>query len=94
MVVSSTSILYHGDQMRRDLQITVLFEEEPEGGYTVTVPSVPGCVSYGKTLEKAKKNVQKALKLHLACIRAHSRSKKSYPRSKNIIAAVLNLKAA
>jgi len=23
----------------------VLFREEPEGGYTVTVPSLPGCVT-------------------------------------------------
>jgi antitoxin HicB len=82
--------------MSKELQITVLFEEEPEGGYTVTVPSLPGCVSYGKTLEAAKKNIQNAVQLHLACISAHSKSKKSYPIPKNIFTAILHfhLKAA
>ena len=33
----------------------IVFElqPEPEGGYTVTVPSLPGCISYGETFEKA-----------------------------------------
>lgn len=28
------------------------FQSEPEGGYTVTVPSLPGCVSFGDTFEE------------------------------------------
>ena len=36
-----------------DKGIVLNFVEEPEGGYTVTVPSLPGCVSYGKTFEEA-----------------------------------------
>jgi antitoxin HicB len=27
--------------------------KEPEGGYTVLVPALPGCVTYGKTMEEA-----------------------------------------
>jgi len=81
--------------MKKELQITVLFEEETKSkGYTVTVPSLPGCISYGKTIEEAKKNIQKAIRLHLACIKAHHKSKKSYPLPKNIFTAVLHLKAA
>jgi predicted RNase H-like HicB family nuclease len=26
---------------------------EPEGGYTVAVPALPGCVTYGETFEEA-----------------------------------------
>ena len=80
--------------MTNELHITVLFEEEEEGGYTATVPSIPGCVSYGRTIDEAKKNIQKALKLHLACVKAHSKSKKIRPSPKNIFAAILHLKAA
>ena len=29
------------------------FQTEPEGGYTISVPSLPGCISYGKTFEEA-----------------------------------------
>ena len=33
----------------------IVFElqPEPEGGYTITVPSLPGCISYGETFERA-----------------------------------------
>lgn len=33
----------------------IVFElhPEPEGGYTISVPSLPGCISYGKTFEEA-----------------------------------------
>lgn len=32
------------------LHYTILFHEEPEGGFTATVPVLPGCVTYGKDL--------------------------------------------
>lgn len=79
---------------KQELPLTVMFEEEEEGGYTVTVPSFPGCVSYGKTMEVAKKNIQNALKLHVACIKAHSGSKKKLYTPKNIFTAVLHFKTA
>ncbi len=79
--------------MSKDLQVTVVFEEDEDGGYTVVSPSVPGCVSYGKTIEEGKKNFLKALKLHLACLKAHSGARK-LPEPKNIFTAVLHLSAA
>lgn len=42
------------------------FTSEPEGGYTVTVPSLPGCVSYGKTFEEAMVMIKDAMKGYLA----------------------------
>ena len=49
----------------------VVFElqPEPEGGYTVTVPSLPGCISYGSTFEGAMEMVQDAIKGWLAVAR-------------------------
>jgi antitoxin HicB len=35
------------------LTYDVVFEEAVEGGYTVSVPSLPGCISEGDTFEKA-----------------------------------------
>lgn len=43
----------------------VVFEEQPEGGYTALVPSLPGCISEGDTFEEAKKNISDAIKLYL-----------------------------
>jgi len=37
------------------------FQEEPEGGYTVTVPALQGCVSYGETFEKALGMIKDAI---------------------------------
>lgn len=77
--------------MATDIQMTALFEEDEDGGYVVTVPSLPGCVSHGRTIDEAQKNIQKAAKLHLSCMKAHSR--KEIPQ-KNIFAAILRLKTA
>lgn len=41
----------------------VVFElqSEPEGGYTVYVPSLPGCISYGSTFEEAMDMIKDAM---------------------------------
>jgi len=45
--------------------ITVLFEEEKDGGFSVSVPSLPGCFSQGDTFEEAHKNIREAISLYL-----------------------------
>jgi predicted RNase H-like HicB family nuclease len=47
------------------LKYDVVFEEAEEGGYTVTVPLLPGCISEGDTFEKAKANIADAITLYL-----------------------------
>lgn len=44
---------------------------EPEGGYTVLVPLLPGCISYGASIEEATANAKEAIKLHLQNLAAH-----------------------
>ena len=45
---------------------TVLLTPDPdEGGYTVTVPAVPGCITEGDTLPEALANAREAIKCHL-----------------------------
>lgn len=39
----------------------ILLQEEPEGGYTVTVPALPGCITYGKNLEHAMDMAKEAI---------------------------------
>lgn len=36
-------------------------QSEPEGGYTISVPSLPGCISYGKTFEEAIEMIKDAI---------------------------------
>lgn len=47
------------------LHFPVILQEEPEGGFTVTVPSLPGCITFGKTLQKAKQMAKEAIELYL-----------------------------
>ncbi|WP_293073571.1 type II toxin-antitoxin system HicB family antitoxin [Okeania sp. SIO3B5] len=40
------------------MNIKVVLEPSEEGGYTVDVPSLPGCISEGETIEEALTNIQ------------------------------------
>lgn len=46
-------------------QYTAVFEPDEEGGYTATIPSLPGCISEGDTFEAASKNIREAASLYL-----------------------------
>ncbi len=54
-----------------EMNYSVLYQKEPEGGYTVIVPSLPGCVTYGKDLEIAKKMAREAIELYLESLKEH-----------------------
>ena len=45
--------------------LKILLEKSEEGGYTVTVPSLHGCISEGDTKEDAIKNIREAIELYL-----------------------------
>ncbi len=48
------------------LEYTVVLEpDEEEGGYTVTVPALPGCVSEGDSIEEALENIREAIELYV-----------------------------
>jgi len=52
------------------LKYDAVFEDQAEGGFTVTVPSLPGCISEGDTFEQARKNISDAIKLYLEDLQA------------------------
>ncbi len=45
--------------------LKIVFEPSDEGGYTVHVPALPGCISEGDTLDEARKNIREAIDLYL-----------------------------
>jgi antitoxin HicB len=47
------------------LNYRVLLRKEPEGGFTVVVPSLPGCITYGETIEEAIAMSREAIELYL-----------------------------
>jgi len=47
------------------MKLNVVFEPSDEGGYTVYVPALPGCISEGDTYEEAMTNIKEAIELYL-----------------------------
>ncbi len=47
------------------MKLKVVLEPSDEGGYTVYVPSLPGCVSEGEDKEDALRNIREAIELYL-----------------------------
>jgi antitoxin HicB len=56
---------------KRLLSYQISLIPEKTGGYTVLVPTLPGCVSYGSTIEQATQNAREAIELHLENLAAH-----------------------
>ncbi len=51
--------------LKKILEYTAVFQKAREGGYTVTVPALPGCISEGDDFEDAQKNIREAIELYL-----------------------------
>lgn len=47
------------------MKLRVILEPSVEGGYTVVVPALPGCISEGDTREEALENIREAIALYL-----------------------------
>ena len=47
------------------MRYTVVLEQEPDGGYVVSVPALPGCVSQGDSRTEALSNIREAIKLYI-----------------------------
>ena len=47
------------------MELTVILEHQEEGGFTVYVPSLKGCISQGETREEALRNIKEAIELYL-----------------------------
>lgn len=56
------------------LHYNMIFRAEPEGGFTVLIPVLPGCVTYGRNLQEAKKMATDAIRAYLASLKKHNES--------------------
>jgi len=54
----------------RILNYRILLREE-EGGYTVLVPSLPGCITYGETMDEEVSMTKEAIELYLESLHKH-----------------------
>ena len=56
----------------KQLTYRILLNREPEGGYTVTVPTLPGCVTYGENVEEAISMAKEAISVYIESLVAHN----------------------
>jgi predicted RNase H-like HicB family nuclease len=47
------------------MDIKVVIQKDEDGYFVATVPSLPGCISQGKTEKQALKNIKEAIALHV-----------------------------
>jgi len=47
------------------MDFKVKLEKDEDGFFVATVPSLPGCISQGRTEEEAYRNIQEAIQLHM-----------------------------
>lgn len=47
----------------------VILTEEPEGGYTVTVPALPGCITFGETTREALAMAKEAIEGYILVLK-------------------------
>ena len=55
------------------MSYTVVLEEAEEGGFAVTVPALPGCISEGDTVDEAVENIKDAIQLYLRAVARETR---------------------
>lgn len=59
-------------QQLKIYQYTIVLEPNSEGGYTITVPSLPGCITEGETFEEAIVMAKDAIHGYLTSLIKHN----------------------
>ena len=72
------------------LNFKILLKKEPEGGFTVFVPSLPGCITYGATVDESIINAKEAIELYIESLKAHG---EEIPTEENMLEYTLTLNA-
>ena len=52
-------------------QFTIIIDRQPEGGYLVTVPALPGCFTEGRTWEEAYGMATDTIRAYCASLLKH-----------------------
>lgn len=66
-------------QQTNELNFNVLIEQDEDGWYVASVPTIPGCYTQGKTLEQARTRIRQAIRLSLKADPQLKQSLRSLP---------------
>jgi len=53
------------------MKVRVLIEPDEDGVFVATCPTLPGCISQGRTREEARQNIVDAITGYLESLRKH-----------------------
>jgi antitoxin HicB len=73
---------------KKHLRFNIFLSPDPEGGFTVIVPALPGCVTYGRTLGEARKMAKDAICGYIESLKKH---KEPIPTDDETLVAFLDL---
>jgi antitoxin HicB len=73
------------------LNYRILLHKEPEGGYTVNVPSLPGCITYGEDVDEAIAMAKEAIELYIEELKERG---EVIPDDKDTLEYALNVEVA
>ena len=75
------------------MQLTykILIHKEPEGSYTVSVPALPGCITFGETVEHAIEMAKEAIELYIEELNERG---EEIPDDSNTLEYALNIQTA
>jgi len=68
----------------------ILLNKEPEGGYTVNVPALPGCITYGDSIDESITMAKEAISLYLESLVEHG---EAIPSEENTLEYHLTVEA-
>ncbi|RYZ18473.1 MAG: type II toxin-antitoxin system HicB family antitoxin [Chitinophagaceae bacterium] len=77
--------------MQKDRTFRVVLRKEPEGSYTVLVPALPGCITYGETIDEAMAMAEEAIELYIEELQSRG---EEIPDDTNTLEYSLHLKSA
>ncbi len=53
------------------LTYKIRLQKEPDGGFTVSVPALPGCITFGKDMDEAIIMAKEAIELYIESLVEH-----------------------
>jgi predicted RNase H-like HicB family nuclease len=78
-------------KVMKQLTYRLLLNPEPEGGYTVTVPALPGCITWGENIDHAIEMAKEAIEVYIESMVANN---EMVPDESKTLECALTLKAA
>ncbi len=69
----------------------IVMKKEPEGGYTVTVPALPGCITFGENVDEAISMAEEAIELYIEELESRG---EEIPDDNNTLEYSIHLKTA